>query len=240
MYNKDGQLIRIDHYWNVIFSLKNASGEIKYANLKRVVMTCLCISHGNADVERSLSVNKKLVTPERCRLSDESVNGLRLTRDAVSMFQHVTDIPITKDLLAAVRQAHQKYETRREAERKEEALLERKKKEAALQKQEEKERIEKQQQTKRKLDEKEKDVKKSELELKTEMEKANQIFEEANLRLSEAIKSTNFKEMNISQGLLDVAKANLQKITAAISKCIEDRNDIGKKRLRLINSFMKK
>ena len=56
-------------------------------------------------------------------------------------------------------------------------------------------------------------------------------------RLSQAIKKKDFKEMNIAQGLLDVAKSNLDKISTAMSKCIDERNEIGKKRMRMIDSF---
>lgn len=237
---KDGKLVRIDHFWNSVLGIKNASGQLKYPYLKKVVITCLCLPHGNADVERSLSVNKKLVTPERSLLSEESINGLRLTRDALSMYKSIVDIPITRELLSNVRLAHRKYKERVEAEKSEAALLEMKRKEAAQQQQMQKEALEKQQQNKRKLDDKEREVKKNEAELKTDMERANQIFEEANARLASAIKSKDFKEMNIAQGLLDVAKSNLGKITAAMNKCMEGRDDIGKKRMRMIDSFIKK
>jgi len=57
MYDKDGGLIRIDHYWSHVLSIKSASGELKYPHLRKLVLTCLCTPHGNADVERSL-INK--------------------------------------------------------------------------------------------------------------------------------------------------------------------------------------
>ncbi|KAH3819790.1 hypothetical protein DPMN_121534 [Dreissena polymorpha] len=85
MYDKDGGLIIIDHYWSHVLSIKSASGELKYHHLRKLVLAFLCLPHGNADVERSLSINKKLLTPERSLLSEESVTGLRLTRDAISM-----------------------------------------------------------------------------------------------------------------------------------------------------------
>lgn len=123
---REGNLVRLDHFWNYVLSLKNANGELKYPYLRKVVLTCLCIPHGNADVERSLSVNKKLVTAERSLLSEESVNGLRLTRDAVSMYKTFTDVPVTKELLTSVKQAHKRYTERVEAEKSEAQLLDRK------------------------------------------------------------------------------------------------------------------
>lgn len=236
----DGTLIRVDHFWNYVLNKKNASGGLKYQFLRKVVLTSLCIPHGNADVERSLSVNKKLVTPERSLLSEESVNGLRITRDAVSMYKSIADVPVTKELLGSVRQAHKKYKERVEAEKYEAQLLERKRKEDVEQQEMSKKALEEQKNKKRKLDDKERRVKKSEMEMKSDMDKANQIFEEANKRLSAAIKNKDFKEINIAQGLLDVAKANLDKIAEAMNKCVAERNDIGKKRMKMIDTFMKK
>ena len=240
MFDKDGGLIRIDHYWSHVLRIKSASGELKYPHLRKVVQTGLCLPHGNADVERSLSINKKLLTPERSLLSEDSVNGLRLTRDAISMYKNISEIHISKDLLSHVRHAHKKYKERVEAEKSDALLLETKRKEAAKLQQMEKEQLEKQQHSKRKLDDKEREVKKNESELKIDLEKAKQIFDEANGRLAIAIKNKDFKEMNIAQGLLDVAKSNLDKVTVAMDRCMTERNDIGKKRMRMIDSFIKK
>ena len=55
-----------------------------------------------------------------------------------------------------------------------------------------------------------------------------------------AIKNKDFKEINIAQGLLDVAKSNLDKGTVAMDRCMTERNDIGKKRMRMIYIFIKK
>ena len=61
IYDDKEDLRRIDHYWSYVLSLKTSSGRLKYKHLKKLVMTCLCLCHGNADVERSLSVIKKTV-----------------------------------------------------------------------------------------------------------------------------------------------------------------------------------
>jgi len=143
MYDKNGGLIRIDHYWSHVLSIKSASGELKYPHLRKLVLTCLCLPYGNADVERSLSINKKLLTPERSLLSEESVNGLRLTRDEISMYKNISNIHISKDLLSHVRLAHKKYKEKVEAEKSEALLLETNRKEAAKLQQMETEELEK-------------------------------------------------------------------------------------------------
>jgi len=71
-------------------------------------------------------------------------------------------------------------------------LLETKRKEGAKLQQMEKEELETKQPSKRELDAKEKEVKKNESELKIDMEKARQIFDEANGRLAMAIKKQGF------------------------------------------------
>ena len=46
--------------------------------------------------------------------------------------------------------------------------------------------------------------------------------------------------MNITQGQLDVGKSNLDKITVAMDRCMNDRNDIAKKRMWMIDSFSRR
>jgi len=55
----------IDEYWA---SVLNAAGRKKYCTLGKVVRASLSLSHGNADVERCFSINKKVVTPDRAVL----------------------------------------------------------------------------------------------------------------------------------------------------------------------------
>ena len=80
-----------------------------------------------------------------------------------------------------------------------------------LNRRKEKESPQKGQDRKRKLNEKEEDVTKSEKELHDNLQRANELFEEANERLAAAIKAKAFKELNIAQSLLEIAKANINK-----------------------------
>jgi len=117
VYNDEGNVKRIDSYWDHVLSIRSKAGGVKYPQLTTIVQTCLTIAHGNADVERSLSVNKKLLTPKRTSLSGESLNGFRLCRYVVNMIGKVTDVPVTKKLLSSARQVHRKYAERKEAEK---------------------------------------------------------------------------------------------------------------------------
>ena len=43
----------------------------------------LCVTHGNAEVERRLSENSKVLTSEGSLLCDDSINLIKLTKDAI-------------------------------------------------------------------------------------------------------------------------------------------------------------
>ena len=79
----------------------------------------LCLAHGNADVERSLSANKKKVTPERTSLGELTINGLRTVKDHVKVSGEPRNVKITKGLLQAWRDAHKAHAKRLADEREE-------------------------------------------------------------------------------------------------------------------------
>ena len=84
-------------------------------------MKCaLSLSHGNADNERSLSVNKKTLTKERSNLSTITLNGLRATEDSVKSLNGLSHITVTKDMLSCVKDSHKAYLEHIETERKKE------------------------------------------------------------------------------------------------------------------------
>ena len=76
---EDGSVARVDHYWNKVLQLKTQLGSQRFSVLAKAVKCALTLSHGNADNERSLSVNKKILTKERASLSTTTLNGLRAT-----------------------------------------------------------------------------------------------------------------------------------------------------------------
>ena len=47
----------------------------------------LCVTNGNAEVERSLSENSKVLTSERSLLCDDSLNVIKLTKDAIQRYE---------------------------------------------------------------------------------------------------------------------------------------------------------
>ena len=115
---------RVDHFWRDIFVLKRSGGQPKYPCLTDLIKTALVIPHGNADVERGLSVNNSFVTGERSLLSETVINGVRATKDIVQFcdpeLNRPEKLPFTKKMITAARGAHSEHIMRLEADRKRE------------------------------------------------------------------------------------------------------------------------
>ena len=79
-----------------------------------VVTSILSLFHGNVDVERIVSINKKWLTAEKTLMSEEALDWLRIIRDAVSQnYGNVIQAPITKNMITAVKESYRNYKPRR-------------------------------------------------------------------------------------------------------------------------------
>lgn len=45
IYDDEGNLKRIDSYWDHVLKVKNRAGGLKYPQLTKIVQTCLSIAH---------------------------------------------------------------------------------------------------------------------------------------------------------------------------------------------------
>ena len=77
--------------------------------LPKMVKCALALCHSNADVERSLSVNKKMLTKMNTRMSEETINGLRSTKAAVQEYGHESKVLITLEMVKAVQNSYKLY-----------------------------------------------------------------------------------------------------------------------------------
>ena len=77
----------------------DSSGD-KFVVLPKMVKCALAPCHSNADVERSLSVNKRMLTTKmNTIMSDETINGLRSIKAAVQEYGHASKVPITLEMV---------------------------------------------------------------------------------------------------------------------------------------------
>ena len=86
----------------------------EYSLLFDVVKICLCLSHGQATVERRFSVNANVIVEN---LQEESIVAQSIVHDRICEAGGVLEVPLSKELLTSVRCSHQKYVTALEAKR---------------------------------------------------------------------------------------------------------------------------
>lgn len=228
---------RIDHYWAKVFQKKTLSGTEMFPYLKKLIKAVLTLSHGNADVERSLSVNKQAIGTNRTLLTPESLNGIRQVKDAVAAEDgkiHAMDF--NKEFISCIRRAHEKYRQRLEERRKQEEAEKnakaRKETEAQKQLAEEKAFQEK----KRKLKRTEKDLQKEHEEHQFKLKAAEVLLSEANQRLADAVKSKDFNEVTVSQGLLEIAHKKMKTAQGEMETWQKRRASLDSKRMKMIDN----
>ena len=86
----------------------DSSGD-KFVVLPKMVKCALALCHSNADVERSLSVNKRMLTKMNTKMSEETINGLRSTKAAVQEYGHASKVPMTLEMVKAVQNSYNLY-----------------------------------------------------------------------------------------------------------------------------------
>ena len=100
--------LRVDHFWRRVFGGKDSSGD-KFVVLPKMVKCTLVLCHSNADVERSLSVNKRMLIKMNIRMNEETINGLRSTKAAAQEYGHASKVPITLEIVKVVQNSYTLY-----------------------------------------------------------------------------------------------------------------------------------
>ncbi len=131
---EEDSTMRVDHFWKSIFDRGDVCGDA-FEVLPKLVRCALLLSHSNTDVERSLSVNKRVLTKEKTALSTETLIRIRHVKAAIAHYGDVTKVLVTRELLQAAQGAYAVYAAKLRAERdqrrsKEKEEMEKKEKEA--------------------------------------------------------------------------------------------------------------
>ena len=203
----DGSVVRVDHYWHKVLQLKTPLGKEKFDVLAKVVKCALSLSHGNADSERSLSVNKKTLTKERSSLSITSLNGLRATQDGVKSMNGLSNITVTKDMLSCVKDSHKVYMEYTETERKKEL----KKKPSTAEIEEMKKRQEEESRKLEKLKSSMKDLDERESRVEQILQSASGFLEEGDKRMAKGLAEKDMDEIEAAQKIIQLAHEKQKK-----------------------------
>ena len=76
----NGHDASVDGYWSRVATQKDGLGNPMYLNLMLVVRAALCISHGQANVERGFSINKMLSTKHELTWSSTQYRQFALSK----------------------------------------------------------------------------------------------------------------------------------------------------------------
>ena len=210
---EEGQLVRVDEYWQHVFDIKNAAGNEKFRHLTKLVKTCLSIHHGNADVERSLSDNKNLVTKERTQLANETIIGLRRSKQYAQNAGGTHLALYLRKMINKVKDAHLNH-TIRDRQRKEEKererkLIQQKKEDEARKKKEIEEKLSKHH-------EKEKELLNEEKKVSEEISIAHTMISEGNKRLAVARSNKDMNEIATASALIDSAQKRIDTVQKSV------------------------
>jgi len=80
---------------SLVATQKDGLGNPKYNSLMVVVKAVLCISYGQADVER-FPVNKHVIN-KRVKLKQHTISAIRTVKDVINKYNEVEQIPATRD-----------------------------------------------------------------------------------------------------------------------------------------------
>ena len=201
---------RIEKFWN------------------RVIKSALVLGQTNAECERSLSINAKVVTSDRPFLSNETIVGTRIVKEAVRFYDPVSNQPekmlITEELKKQVRSSHALYKEHQEREKEEG----RKKKEdeerrKGILKEKEKER-EKMVQRKESLNRSADSLKEEEMKAIKKLDTADELVNDGTAKFNTALARSP-----ISESSVDAAKMMLQKGNAIRAEAKEELEKIREK-----------
>lgn len=88
--------------------MKTLSGTVMFPYLQTSIQAVLPLSHGNTDVERSLAVSRQVIRRNSTLelLAQESLNGIRDMKDAVTAKDKIYTVDFNKELMSCTRKAN--------------------------------------------------------------------------------------------------------------------------------------
>ena len=178
---------RVDQWWTKIFKVLEEQMSEPPMELIRLVKFLLILPHGQATVEGGFSTTKAILD-NRASLGDKSVKGQKLVISAVRACGGADKVPVTKEVLAAVKASASKYKADMEKEQEEK----RKAEENAKGEAEAKKIREEKEEKKRSWESKKKKVEDKLKTLEDQMENQDNVMS-ANLRRAQTVKDDRVK-----------------------------------------------
>lgn len=185
----------------------------------------MSLSHGNAAPERGFSVNNSLLSKERLALGEQTICAERVVKEAVRLFGSVTNIPITKELIASSRRAYTEYALQMEKEKNEKRVKEEEQRKQELISKEQKVVSAKKEALCKLINEQER----KESEQMLEQETAKQLISEASSKLSVSLKNNDLSGAKVAQVMLSAGDLKLQETSKQLLSIREEKEKCQKK-----------
>jgi len=236
----------VDQYWAKVLAMRTAAGDLKYKTLGKAVMASLALSHGNADAERGFSTNKKVVTADRSRLCEGTINAVRLLKDAMRCHGGLsTMMSVTPALVRRVQGAHSRYkehleEEQRNKEMMKKQLLEHKQRQLAEEqkKKEEEKKKELRRLETENLQKKEREITVAEMEQRKTLSASGVLLQEAEGKLSDAIKAGDMDQISVAHAMIEIARKRMNTATNELSTLANKRKVCVDKKKRHLDSSL--
>ena len=226
----------ICRYWQCVSQIVEPTGNNKFTHLTTVAKAGLCLSHGNAPAERGFSVNIALLSKEKMGLQEHTIQAMRVVKKAIRLHGNSNEVPITRNLLHSLTNAHSEYHL----------FLKNEKKKAYLQEQQEKETLQMAEDVKLSMKKKEDlsqklhDIEQEERVQLAEQDVAKQLINEASAKLSAAIKDNKMQNAKVAQVMFDSGNVKLTESSKLLdsirilkdklqAKLLKAQQDIGEK-----------
>ena len=194
-------------------------------------MKCiLSVSHGNSAPESGFSINKHILDIHGHSLKEDTIEAIRVVKDAILRYPSLLDIPITKEMIKNVKASRQWYQADLEVKRQ---LLEQ---EAAKKREEEKKKKdqEKELETKQKNVKEVESVRSSLSHIENGISIADESVEEGNTDFKELLskKQSSKRDLQRAQCKMEMGikrRAELLSEEAVLKKRLKELQNDGKK-----------
>ena len=100
------------------------------AELKKVIILVLTLSHGHSDIERGFSVNSDM---EVENLKEENLVAMKMVHSELQTSPNIVDYPITPELMRSCKGTRQHYQQHLEDQKKKEVETNKQRKRKAVQ-----------------------------------------------------------------------------------------------------------
>ncbi|KAK3931985.1 Zinc finger protein 862 [Frankliniella fusca] len=230
---------RVDHFWRKVFQIKSVDNEAKYPLVSKVFKAALAVSHGSSDVERGFSESGNVLTDDKTRMNERTLNAKLNIKSGLNFYQNKPQlVPMSKDLLLSGRLAHSKYKEYLEAERKKEDEAKRRKEEAEEDVRKRAEFMKSQNKMRRSIADMESKVKELKRAEKEETKASEQLLSEGQKKLEKALKNKDLEGARVAFGMISGAQ-NMKKIkTSDELKSLATKLD--KKKSTLLSNFFQR